>query len=428
MTDERLYTTRRDFLTGSISFLSAASTMPVFLGNTARVLAGPEPQQKRRNDSDRILVVVQLAGGNDGLNTIVPYEADPYYKLRQRLAIPKKDVLKLEQGLGLHPAATGFKELYDDGLMAVVQGVGYPNPNRSHFSSMDIWNTADPTLKMHDGWLGRYFDACCSGSDPAPEPIEGVALMGEAPLAMQGDRFFPLSFSNPAALAWKAGQRNKRANDVFRKLNNVDSEMPRGGSELAQFLQRAALKAQLGADEIHAVAGRRTGGAANRRGGRGGQLGRSLDLVARMIAADMPTRIYYVSMGGFDTHTGQDNRHRQLMTQLSSGMKSFFDTLKSNKQLDRVLVLTFSEFGRRVQPNASGGTDHGEAAPMFLFGSQVRPGIHQKHPNLTKLHRGDLSFGCDFRRVYAAVLQNWLKMRPEKVLGRKFAPLKVIRA
>ena len=147
-----------------------------------------------------------------------------------------------------------------------------------------------------------------------------------------------------------------------------------------------------------------------------------------MIAADMPTRIYYVSMGGFDTHTGQDNRHRQLMTQLSSGMKSFFDTLKSNKQLDRVLVLTFSEFGRRVQPNASGGTDHGEAAPMFLFGSQVRPGIHEKHPNLTKLHRGDLSFGCDFRRVYAAVLQNWLKMRPEKVLGRKFAPLKVIRA
>ena len=158
MTDQPLYTSRREFLSESLTFLSAASTLPVFLGNTAYALTGPEPQNKRKVDDERILVVVQLAGGNDGLNTIVPYENDVYYRLRPRLAIQKKDVLKLEGAMGLHPAAAGLKELFDDGKMAIVQGVGYPNPNRSHFTSTDIWHTADPSQKKHDGWLGRYFD------------------------------------------------------------------------------------------------------------------------------------------------------------------------------------------------------------------------------------------------------------------------------
>ncbi|MEP0847239.1 MAG: DUF1501 domain-containing protein [Phycisphaerae bacterium] len=425
MTNEPLFTSRRSFLSGSLTFLSAAATMPVFLGRTASALAQQQPTSRRGNDGRRILVVVQLAGGNDGLNTVVPYEMDEYYKLRPRLAVPKKDVLRLKDGVGLHPAATGLKQLFDSGRMAIVQGVGYPNPNRSHFTSMDIWHTADPEQRTHEGWLGRYFDACCSGADPAPEPIQGVALMTEAPLAMQGDRFMPLAFEDPESLTWRAGRRDARAEEVYRKLNAGSATASEAG--LAGYLQRAALQAQVGADEIRQALGR---GLSRRRGAAGGlrqrgQLGDSLDRVARMIAADLPTRIYYVSMSGFDTHTGQEFRHRRLMEEFGNAMSDFIDTLDEHKLLDRVLVMSFSEFGRRVQENASGGTDHGEAAPMFLFGSKVRPGLHEKQPSLSNLHRGDLAFGCDFRRVYASVLRDWLEMDPRKILP-PMQPLRLI--
>lgn len=422
---EPLFTTRREFLTGGLTFLSAATTMPLFLGRTVSVLAADEPTSRPgKRDDQRILVVVQLAGGNDGLNTIVPVEMDAYYRARPRIAIQKKDALKLEKGVALHPAAKGLKELFDDGRLAIVQGVGYPNPNRSHFTSMDIWHTADPNLRIHDGWLGRYFDSCCKGDDPEPEPIQGVALMGEAPVAMQGGRFSPLAFQNPDALTWRAGGRDAKAAAAFRKLNNIDGDLPDSPHALGDFLQRAALKAQVGADQIRSAAGgQNLGGRRERLGRRGDELARSLQLVAKMIAADMPTRIYYVSMGGFDTHTGQEGRHRQLMEQLGEGLKGFVDTLAEDKLLDRVLVMSFSEFGRRVQENASGGTDHGEAAPMFLIGSQLRPGVHEQHPSLDNLHRGDLSFGCDFRRVYASVLRDWLKTKPDKVLKGSYQPL-----
>lgn len=426
MTNEPLWTSRRDFLAGSLTFLSAASTLPLFLGRTARALAGDEPAPAAKSAGERVLVVVQLAGGNDGLNTIVPYAQDEYYKLRRSLAIPKAQVLKLEDEVGLHPAAIGLKELFDDGKMAVIQGVGYPNPNRSHFQSMDIWHTADPQLQKHNGWLGRYFDACCSGADPDPEPITGIALMKEAPAALQGEKFMPLAFDDLNALTWRGSPKDARAQQTFRKLNNIDGDFPTGGSEVAQYLQRAALKAQVGADDLRSAVGRSI--ATRRGGGRAGELSRQLDLVARMIAADMPTRIYYVSMGGFDTHTGQEGRHRQLMTQFATAMKEFVDTLAEHKLLDRVLIVSFSEFGRRVQENASGGTDHGEAAPMFLFGSNVRPGVHEKHPSLAKLHRGDLAFGVDFRRIYATVLRDWLRTPPDKIIGGGFSPMKLLKA
>lgn len=430
MLDRPLFTSRREFLAGSLTFLSTAGTLPIFLGHTARALAGPEPKRGKRGSAERVLVVIQLAGGNDGLNTVVPYEMDAYYKARPRIAIQAKQALKLTGGVGLHPAATALKELYDAGRMAVVQGVGYPNPNRSHFTSMDIWHTADPDLRTHEGWLGRYFDNCCTGSDPAGgvEPIQGVALMQEMPLAMQGDKFMPLSFDDPNSLAWQSGRRDALAEETFRKLNNRSGDWPKTGGELAQYLQRAALDAQVGAAEIREAGGRELKSGPRPRGRRGGGLARQLELVARMIAADLPTRVYYVSMGGFDTHTGQEGRHRQLLTEFGDGVAQFMETLEDAKLLDRVLILTFSEFGRRVQENASAGTDHGEAAPLFLFGAKVRAGVHEKHPSLTNLHRGDLQFGCDFRRVYSTVLRQWLDVPPDKVLGKGFQPLNVIRA
>ena len=397
--------------------------MPLFLGRTARVLAA-DGGSSRRGDDHRILVVIQLAGGNDGLNTVIPYTMDPYYRYRRQLAIPANKVLKLEKGLGLHPSATGLKALYDAGRMAIVQGVGYPNPNRSHFVATDIWSTADPKLRRKTGWLGRYFDACCNGADPGPDPIEGVALTKEAPLAMRGEQFMPLAFEHPDALRWRGPRRDRQAEAVFRKLNQHE---PAGDEpELAAYLQRAALKALVGADEIRGAAGRKLRG--GRFDPRTGPLGRSLQTVARMIAADMPTRVYYVSMGGFDTHSAQAGRQARLLEQLGNAVRAFLATLEEHKLLDRVLVMTFSEFGRRVEENASGGTDHGEAAPMFLFGSKLRPGLHGKHPSLTNLHRGDLKFHTDFRRVYATVLRQWLGTRSEPILGGAYKPLRLLRA
>ncbi len=429
MTDFRFHTSRREFLSGSLGLLSAAGTLPMFLGGTVRALAGPDKDPAQRDREGRVLVVVQLAGGNDGLNTCVPYEMDPYYRLRPRLAVPKRDVLKLEDGIGLHPAATGLKELFDAGRMAVVQGVGYPNPNRSHFTSMDIWHTADPELRKHEGWLGRYFDACCAGSEPTPDPITGIALMRESPLAMQGEKFAPLSFENPDSLAWRAAARDRDAAATFRQLQGspATASQPVDADEnLAAYLERAALQAIVGAEQIRAAAGRELR-SPGRRGGDGGALGRELQLVARMIAAELPTRVYYVSMGGFDTHTTQETRHRRLLTEFSAAMQDFVETLEADKLLDRVLIVTFSEFGRRAQENSSGGTDHGEAAPMFLFGSKVLPGLHQPHPDLGKLHRGDLAFGVDFRRVYATVLRHWLGIGPEKVIGGGHAPMRLLK-
>jgi uncharacterized protein (DUF1501 family) len=429
------YTSRREFLSGSLGMLSAAATAPLFLNAAVSALAQNSPAPtSRRNDSDPILVVIQLAGGNDGLNTVIPYEADPYYQLRPRLAIPKDRVLRLKNGFGLHPNCTALKDLFDAGRMAIVHGVGYPNPNRSHFVSMDIWHAGDAPGRRHSGWLGRYFDAQYKGSDPPPEPIRAIALMTESPLALQGDKFAPLSFRNADALQRRGPRNDPAAEEAFEQLNNIDGRFSEVGSPVAQFLQRAALQAQLGADDIREATGhssrRRRAGARRtgdepRRGGNSA-LHQQLQSVAGMIAANLPTRVYYLSHGGFDTHSGQLGPHGNLLTQFGEAVKAFLDRLAADGLLDRVLVLTFSEFGRRVQENASGGTDHGEAAPVFLFGSRVRPGLHGEFPDLRRLNRGDLAHTVDFRRIYASILRDWLKVPPAPILGPSFGPLAVI--
>lgn len=423
-----LFTSRREFITGSLRFLSAAATMPVFLGRSALAFAEPQGAAKRVDDSSPILVVVQLSGGNDGLNMVVPYENDIYYRLRPRLAIEAKTVLSLESGVGLHPAATGLKSLYDEGLLTIVQSVGYPNPNRSHFVSMDIWHTADPDQRRHNGWLGRYVDACCAGADPPP-PTEAIALLKESPLALIGERFAPLTFEDVNDLTWKAGRRDAGAAAAFRKLNS--GAQAGGTSDVQQFLQRAAAEALAGADVIRTAAGREL----RSRGGRrreGGALAQQLDLIARMIAADLPTRIYYVSQGGFDTHAGQLGRQQLLLRQLGDSLSGFVETLREQGLLDRVLVLAFSEFGRRVQENASGGTDHGEAGPMLLAGAGVKAGVLGEPPDLANLNRGDVPHKIDFRQVYAGVLRDWMKLPPKQIdgiLGRGYGrALRVVKS
>lgn len=428
--------TRREFLHGGLTLLSAAATVPVFLDRTAAALAGPAGAGKASGAAnDRILVVVQLAGGNDGLNTIIPYRNDIYYRARPQLGIARGQALALTDELGLHPSASGLKRLYDDGLLGIVQGVGYPNPDRSHFKSTEIWETGDPRQRNHDGWLGRYFDCSCKGKDAPPDPKSAIALTPEAPLALQGAKFSPVAFSTPEQLSWQPGRVSPQARAAFERLNNPDEGHNADGTLKAvgtlEYLQRTALDARVSARDIQQAAGGGAGrlrermlGGGGRRGG--GDLARQLQMVARMIAADLPTRVYYVSLGGFDTHAGQSGRHQQLMQQLGTAVAEFVETLRKGGQLDRVLMMTFSEFGRRVEQNASQGTDHGQAAPMFLIGSGVRAGFRNQHPDLRRLNQGDVPWQVDFRSVYQAVVGDWLRGDARGILGGSFPALDLI--
>ena len=446
MTDPIIHT-RRSFLHRGIALVSGAATVPLFLDRTALAMSADDAPAAAKPGKDHpILVVIQLAGGNDGLNTLIPYRDDAYYRARPRIGIKKSEALRLTDDIGLNPAAEGFKKLFDAGQLSIVQGVGYPNPNRSHFVATDIWATGDPEQRMHDGWLGRFLDCTCAGADP--DPRGGIAITQEVPLAMVGDRFSPVSFSTPGELTWRSANGGESRQSAFISLNDASNSLtpegegrgegaagakPNNADNALAYLERVAMDARASAAEIQRAAG----GASNSPGARiraaqggrrGGQLSQQLAMVRRMIAAGLPTRVYYVSMGGFDTHAQQPGRHTQLLRQLGDAMAGFINDLKSDGLLDRVLTMTFSEFGRRVAENASQGTDHGAAAPMFIAGSKVKAGILTPHPSLEArdLDRGDLQWKIDFRSVYADVLGKWLKVDADTILGGKFNGLSII--
>ena len=447
--------TRRAFLQKGLCLLTVAPTIPSFLDSTVMALANPRDllrTQAASGADGKILVVVQLSGGNDGLSMVVPYADDGYQSARGGIAHKAADVLKLDDYLGLNGNLKGLKGLYDDGRMSVVQGVGYPNPNRSHFRSMDIWQAGDPKdERLVSGWLGRYFDNQCGGADPkAPKnpaqgatppenPVPGVAIGDSVPLAMQGEKVLPVSFESPDAYRYRGTdaehylELNEHPNDADHRDPHHDE--PKGrligahqptitmDSQL-DFLTRTAMDAQLSSDKIlKAVRNHHPPKDYPRTG-----FGESLKTVAAMIRGGLPSRVYYVDLGGFDTHANQTGRHDRLMTELSEGIAAFWDDLKNQKNDDRVLMMTFSEFGRRVKANASGGTDHGTAAPMFLIGPQVNSGIVGKHPSLTDLDGGDLKYGIDFRNVYSSVLENWLETPSAPILGKAFKPLGVLKS
>lgn len=433
MTDPTAFT-RRQFLSSSLVMASAAATLPAFLNRSAlAMMPGMGMTSIPGVPEDHILVVVQLSGGNDGLNMVVPYSMDQYYKARPGIGIPAKDVLKLgDYGVGLHPQMTGIKELYDKGMAAVIQGVGYPNPNRSHFKSMDIWHTADTTA-TGDGWLGRYFDSECCGygkgeSGKAEKPAggnqPGIAIGRTAPLAMQGQRIKPISFESEDLFRWIGQDVHKSLADPYQKLERREVKETSDDSN-SSFLMRTALDAQVSSDLIRKAVRQKPLVQYP-----GNELSRQLQMVASMIRAGLPTRVYYVQHGGFDTHAQQgagNGRHGNLLSQLAQSMKAFYADLMAQENDTRVLTMSFSEFGRRVAQNASQGTDHGTAAPMFLFGPMVKAGVIGDHPSLTDLDEGDLKYRIDFRSVYAGVLDGWLKADPKKVLEGEYKAVPVIK-
>lgn len=440
--DQPLHT-RRQFLRTSVLGGALASTVPLFLEKTflcMDTVAAATPGQITTGKDGTILVVLQLAGGNDGLNTLVPFGDDAYFKARPHIALPKNDILRINDYAGLHPKLTGLHSLYGEGHLGVIQGVGYPNPNRSHFRSTEIWQTAsDSNRNLAEGWLGRYFDNCCQGVDPS---TVGVAIGGQTPQAFSSSLSRGIAFSNPEQFRYMSEAANDpAAADMFMRQMNASSESGHsslsenaGGSigmldgpgdsdgSTAEFLQRTALGAQMSSDKILQIT-RKTKSAVNYPTT---QLGNSLNLVARLIAGSLPTRVYYVSQGGFDTHANQLPSHERLMNDLNAATTSFVADLKSQGNFDRVLMISFSEFGRRVSENASGGTDHGAAAPLFVLGGGVKPGLYGTYPSLTDLHDGDLKFNTDFRSVYATALEKWLGAPSEMVLGKKFPLLPFI--
>ena len=431
--------TRREFLRSTVLGASATWTVPMFVERTfadlhmgARDLA----TQPVTGKDGTILVVLQLAGGNDGLNTLVPFADDAYHKARPRLAKKGKEIITLNDHVGLNASMPYLGSLFKEGNLGVVQGVGYPNPNRSHFVSTSIWETADIANRSSTGWIGRYFDNACSGADPTV----GISLNKTQPESFGALKNPGVCLSSPQLYRWIHGGGEKaQAEEFFASLNSPEDDdspadgasidMPAGGKvggiegegNLA-FLERVAMDARVSSAKILELAAKHKTKVAYE----GTPIARSLNMVSRLIAGGMPTRVYYVSHGGFDTHNQQVNSHDRLLGQLDRALKSFFADLKAQGNAERVVLMTFSEFGRRVSENASAGTDHGRASCLFVAGERVKGGLYGKYPSLTDLDQGDLKHTVDFRGVYASVLQGWLKTSAKPILKGDFPTMPII--
>ncbi|MGM9322704.1 DUF1501 domain-containing protein [Deinococcus aquaticus] len=382
-------TNRRDFL--KLSALAAAATtgMPGFLARAAAQAAG-----------SKTLVVIQLTGGNDGLNTLVPYSNGAYYAARPTIAIPKKDVLTLTPDLGMHPALRPLMGLWDGGRMAWMENVGYPNPNRSHFASMAIWHTADPSQAQSDGWIGRLAESI---GDPFCASNIGAAT----PQALRASEF-----SLPSIDA----------------VDNFQLKLPQGlggafgdmldaaRSSEAAFLTQATRQMMKNTARVQANAQKYRAGATYPEG----RFAAQLRDTARLIAAGVGQRVLYVSLGGFDTHAGQRAEQDELLGTLASGLAAFHADLERQGLAENVVVMGFSEFGRRVAENGSAGTDHGKGSVMFALGSGVRGGVHGSSPDLEDLSDGDIKYRQDFRGVYAEALSGWLGLNAREILNGDF--------
>ncbi|MDB5313189.1 MAG: hypothetical protein JWO38_7391 [Gemmataceae bacterium] len=418
---------RRDFLSrtlGGSSLLAVGSVVPEFLAATARA-ADTDPKAKGK---DTILVVVELTGGNDGLNTVAPYGDDLYHKARPTLAHTRKDVQKLDDYHGLHPRMGELKQLFDKKQLAVVQGVGYPNPDRSHFESMDIWQLADPRRAQTTGWLARSIP----GMSVSDAGVPGMYIgQDRLPLAMQGADGGVISLADRESFHLKLTGNGPPRQKLLQDLNSGDDTQ----ADLAAFVRKRQLQTYTSLKKIEeALAG--VGGNTQpqpqpRRPVKGGgdnfdlnSLTGKLGLIGRLINKGLGTRLYYASLAGFDTHSGQAEQHADLLGEVSTSIGSFFTGLGA--EAGRVVLVTYSEFGRRVKENGSRGTDHGAASCMFVAGPKVTGGIVGKHPKLDDLSDGDLKYHTDFRRVYATLLDGWLGVDSRGVLGEKFEPLPLI--
>ncbi len=399
---------RREFLQaafGSSAVLSLGVAAPSFLLEASHAA--------EQTNQQTVLVIVQMSGGNDGLNTVIPYGDDAYRKSRPTLAVSPSDVLKINDQLGFHPSLRGFAGLLEAGQLAVVQGVGYPNPNRSHFESMDIWHTCRRKGSPRTtGWLGRFLDASHSAKD---RDAMAVHLGAEKqPLALAADTVRVPSISSLDRFRLQDG-----GDPQLRSTISQLSAQQRQDDSLLSFVQTSTQSALEASQRVEEAT--RTYQTPIQYPD--SALAAKLRTVAQLIDAGLQTRVYYTAIDGFDTHSRQAAAHEALLRQVGDATAAFIQDVGHHGHADRVVVMAFSEFGRRVSENASKGTDHGAAAPMFLAGTRVRSGLFGNHPSLTDLEDGDIKHHTDFRQVYAAALQSWLGWSSGDVIGGDFEPI-----
>jgi uncharacterized protein (DUF1501 family) len=411
---------------GSSALLACGPTVPLFLARSASAMI-----DDRAGAKGRILVVVQLDGGNDGLNTVVPYKDDEYRKRRPKLAIPAAEVKKVDDRIGLHPQLDAFAKLLEQHKLAIVQGVGYPNPNRSHFDSMAIWQTANTKVdKASPGWLARAIDRRAAGPGSGPGgDAPGLHIHESFPLpqALAGGRQVVPSMARLEQFRRRLGL--PQGPEAAAQIDALDrlAKQDRGETgSLLQFVERCSLITYASSARLEKVHQDGAAGRVDYPDFYG--LARRLRLIAQLVKAGLSTPIYYTHLDGFDTHAGQLQTHAALLRELSTSLKAFLDDLEKAGESERVLVLVFSEFGRRLGENGSGGTDHGTAAPVFVLGQPVKAGLHGSYPDLTRLEDGDPIHAVDFRRVYATVLDKWLGVPHREVLGASFEPMGVLRS
>ena len=404
---------RGRFLLGTVSGLTIAANADSFFGKA--LAEAPLPGLPGGAD-ERVFIVVNLQGGNDGLNMIVPYGMQGYYQYRPSIAVAQSDVLDINEQIGFNPEMKSLKAMYDAGNVALVQGAGYPRPDHSHFRSTEIWQTAAPDSYERTGWLGRYLDTAGLPKSNLFNALAIAQILPEALIAKDTDV--------PAIAAIRAyglaSDRMAGERATFASLLH-DNGMPFRSPYLGPVAEIED-HAQRGSEELpKLVAGYKTDASYPATG-----IGRSLALAAQIVGSRLGTRVIYVQHGSFDTHAAQKGTQDRLLRELSDALKAFYDDLAAHGNDKRTLTMTFSEFGRRVAENASRGTDHGEAAPMMLIGGGVKGGIYGEHPSLSDLDNGDIKFTTDFRSVYATVVEKWYGRPSQGIIGGNFQPMAML--
>lgn len=400
---------RSRFVLGGLAGLSVSAASGDLFGRALAQTTLPQASAA----ADRVLVVINLQGGNDGLNTIVPHGLPAYYRLRPTLGIAPGDVLHIDERVGFNPEMASLKAMYDAGRVAVIQGAGYPGADHSHFRSTAIWQTGEPDRIGTTGWIGRFLDAAdlpqsnlfnaIAVAPVLPEvlisrTVDVPAIAGLQGYGLASDR----NGSQRAAFASLVrDERIPFASPYLATVASIEDHAQRGSQELPQLISGYKSDASYPATP----------------------LGRSLALAAQIVGSRLGTRVIYVQHGSFDTHVAQKVVQNRLLRELSDALKAFYDDLAAHGNETRTLTMTFSEFGRRAVENASRGTDHGEAAPMFLIGGGVKGGIYGQHPSLDNLADGNATFTTDFRGVYATVIERWFGRSTTSILAGTFAPV-----
>jgi uncharacterized protein (DUF1501 family) len=397
---------RRDFIKNSTLASAGAFLIPSFLKPL-------ETMAMEQISGYKNLVVIQLSGGNDGLNTVIPYGLDTYYQKRKTIAIQPNEIIKLDDLQGLNPAMSALQGIYDQGLMSIINGVGYPNPDRSHFRSMDIWQTAsDSDQFLSTGWIGRYLDSNCQ---TCKFPYTALEVDDTLSLALKGAGKKGIAVKDPDQL-----YRNTKEPFFKDVLNSYHQNL---NEDNLGYLYKTMIETQSSAEYIQKTSQTYKTVAEYPQT----PFANQLKTVSRFINSGLKTRVYYVSLSGFDTHAGQKMQQGRLLKQYADGVAAFVTDLKKTGKLDDTLVMTFSEFGRRVEQNASNGTDHGTANNLFVFGGKLKKaGIYNEAPDLQNLDNGDLKHQVDFRQVYASILDKWLNVNNNDILTRSFDKLDFI--